>query len=188
MAKVRFNLKASRFPMLSQFFGPSVAIRSNGDTDYIVTDAYSGTAANDELGIAQPIYMHNVLPVSHGYQSVDFKTVLDNFCENQGDFDQVIQVEDFNGMNHMLSPAGGQNFVGVAKFDARGHAVKPAVAVDGQVVPMAQEGRDAGIFDGAKRADPKRCKIAHESLRLGRGHLKRDARPRAGQDRYSIGV
>lgn len=111
MAKVRFNLKASRFPMLSQFFGPSVAIRSNGDTDYIVTDAYSGTAANDELGIAQPIYMHNVLPVSHGYQSVDYKTVLDNFCNSQGDFDQVIQVEDFNGMNHMLSPAGGQNFV-----------------------------------------------------------------------------
>jgi hypothetical protein len=111
MAKVRFNVKASRFPMLSQFFGASVAVRSNGDADYVVTDAYTGTAANDEIGIAQPIYMHNVVPVSHGYQSVDYSTFLDNFCNEQDGFDQVIQVEDYNGMNHLISPAGGQNFV-----------------------------------------------------------------------------
>jgi hypothetical protein len=111
MAKVRFNLKAAKFPMLSQFFGPSTSIRSNGDTDYIVTDAYSGVAANDELGIAQPVYMHNVMPVSHGYQSVDYKTILDNTCNEQDSFDQIIQLEDYNGMNHLLSPAGGQNFI-----------------------------------------------------------------------------
>lgn len=111
MAKVRFNLKSARFPMMSQYFGPSVAIRSNGDTDYIVTDAYSGSAANDELGIAQPIYMHNVVPVSHGYQSIDYETILDNFCKEQSGFDQVIQMQDYNGFNHILSPAGGQNFI-----------------------------------------------------------------------------
>lgn len=111
MAKVRFNIKSAKFPLLSQFFGQSVAIRSNGDSDYIVTDAYSGSAANDELGICQPIYMHNVVPVSHGYQSVDYQTKLDNFCNEQSGFDQIIQAQDYNGFNHLISPAGGQNFI-----------------------------------------------------------------------------
>ena len=111
MAKIRFNLKASKFPLVSAFFGPSVAIRSNGDTDYVVTDAYSGTAANDELGIAQPVYMHNVIPVSHGFQSVDYTTPLDNSCAGQDGFDTLIPLKDFNDLNHMLSPGNGQNFI-----------------------------------------------------------------------------
>jgi hypothetical protein len=97
--------------MLSSYFGPSVAIRANGDTDYVVTDAYSGASANDELGLAQPIYMHNVIPASHGYQSVDFTAPLDNSCAGQDGFDTMILMKDFNGLNHFLSPAGGQNFV-----------------------------------------------------------------------------
>jgi hypothetical protein len=96
---------------MSSFFGDSVAIRSNGDTDYVVTDAYSGTAANDELGIAQPIYMHNVIPVSHGFQSVDYATELDNSCAGQSGFDTMIPLRDVNGLNHLLSPANGQNFI-----------------------------------------------------------------------------
>lgn len=111
MPLLRFNLKASKFPLMSSFFGPSVAVRGNGDSDYIVTDAYSGTAANDEIGIAQPIYMHNVVPVSHGLQSVDYDTALDNSCAGQSGFDTLINLQDYNGMNHFLSPAGGQNFV-----------------------------------------------------------------------------
>ena len=111
MAKIRFNLKASKFPLMTAFFGDSVAIRSNGDTDYVVTDAYSGTSANDELGIAQPIYMHNVIPVSHGLQSVDYQTELDNSCKNQSGFDTMIPLRDVNGLNHLLSPANGQNFI-----------------------------------------------------------------------------
>lgn len=111
MAKIRFNLKSSKFPLLSAFFGPSVAIRSNGDTDYVVTDAYSGTSANDELGIAQPVYMHNVIPVSHGFQSVDYTTELDNSCAGQTGFDTLIPLKDFNGLNHMLAPANGANYV-----------------------------------------------------------------------------
>lgn len=111
MPLLRFNLKASKFPMLSSYFGPSVAVRGNGDSDYIVTDAYSGTAANDEIGIPQPIYMHNVFPVSHGLQSIDFDAPLDNACRGQDGFDTLINLQDYNGMNHFLSPAGGQNFV-----------------------------------------------------------------------------
>lgn len=133
MANIRFNLKASKFPLLSSFFGPSVAIRANGDTDYVVTDAYTGTAANDEMGIAQPIYMHNVLPVSHGYQSVDYDATLDNTCKNQSGFDQAIALRDFNGLNHLFSPAGGQNFVSSNGRDWAPAQLPSATRLSGEV-------------------------------------------------------
>jgi len=111
MSLIRFNLKSSKFPLLSHYFGPSVAIRSNGDTDYVVTDAYSGRAANDELGLAQPVYLHNVMPRAYGFQSIDYNTELDNSCGNQSNFDFMIPLEDFNGLHHYLSPGFGNNYI-----------------------------------------------------------------------------
>jgi hypothetical protein len=111
MANYRFNLRAAKFPLLSNFFGPSVAVRSRGDSDYITTNAYTGSAADDDLGIPQPMYMHNVMPVSHGVQSIAYSTALDNTCKNQSGFDQVIKAQDYYGLNHMICPAQGQNFV-----------------------------------------------------------------------------
>lgn len=107
----RCNIEAAHFPLLSSYFGRSVAIRSPDDGDYIVTDSFSGTAANDEIGIAQPIYMHNVMPVSHGLQAVGYKTELDESLGNNKDFDQAIVLRTRNEQQHLLSPAGGRNYV-----------------------------------------------------------------------------
>ena len=75
MTTYRLNLEAAQFPLLSYYFGPSVVIRTKSDNDYIVTDAYTGNAiANAEVGIAQPLYMHNVMPSSYGYESVGYRT------------------------------------------------------------------------------------------------------------------
>ena len=107
----RCNLKASRFPLLTHYFGRSVASRGPDDTDYVVTDSYTGTAANDEIGIPMPIYMHNVVPVSHGLQSVGYVTNLDYANAEETDFDQAIVLRASNENTHLLVPASGRNYI-----------------------------------------------------------------------------
>lgn len=107
----RCNIKAAHFPLLTNYFGRSVAVRSPDDGDYIVTDSFSGTAANDEIGIAQPIYMHNVMPASHGIQSVGYRQELDYSLQNKTDFDQAVILRTKNEQQHILVPAQGRNYV-----------------------------------------------------------------------------
>jgi hypothetical protein len=107
----RTNIEAAHFPLLTSYFGRSVAVRSPDDGDYIVTDSFSGTAANDEIGIIQPIYMHNVMPVSHGLQSVHYKVRLDNGLLTNFDFDQAIILRTQSEHEHILAPAQGINYV-----------------------------------------------------------------------------
>jgi hypothetical protein len=74
MPTYRLNVEAANFPLLSYWFGPSVVLRSNRDSDYVVTDSYTGNEiANKEIGICQPWYMHNVMPTSYGYESIGFR-------------------------------------------------------------------------------------------------------------------
>jgi hypothetical protein len=123
----RCNIEAAHFPLLSSYFGRSVAVRSPDDGDYIVTDSFSGTAANDEIGIAQPIYMHNVLPVSHGLQSVGYKVELDNSMLDNTDFDQAIILRTRNEQQHILAPAAGRNYVN--KFGTNWNTGVPSAAI-----------------------------------------------------------
>jgi hypothetical protein len=122
----RCNIKAAHFPLLSAYMGRSVAIRSPDDSDYIVTDSFSGTAANDEIGIAQPIYMHNIMPASHGLQSVGYKMELDESLGVNKDFDQAIILRTKNEQQHILVPAAGRNYVN-----------KSGVSWDTSVAPTA---------------------------------------------------
>ena len=107
----RCNIKAAHFPLLSSYLGRSVASRSPEDSDYVVTDAYSGAAANDDIGLAQPIYMHNVMPVSHGLQSVGYATELDNSLSPYTNFDQVLVLRTANEHPHLFVPGAGVNYI-----------------------------------------------------------------------------
>lgn len=109
----RLNVKAAHFPLLSSYMGRSVAMRSPDDSDYVVTDSYTGTSANDEIGLGQPIYMHNVMPVSHGLQSVGYKVELDNSDNSKVDFDQALILRSRNETRHILVPARGANYINI---------------------------------------------------------------------------
>jgi hypothetical protein len=102
----RLNLKAAHFPLTSYHFGRSVIVRNPDDTDYIVTDGYTGTAANYEMGIPQPLYMHNVLPVSHGLQSVGYKQEIAAASQSYK-FDRALVLRTKSEQQHLFSPAQG---------------------------------------------------------------------------------
>jgi hypothetical protein len=71
----RLNCIAATFPLVSTFFGRSTMTRAPEDSNYVITNAYSGTQADRDIGIPMPIYMHNVFPTSYGLQSVGFTEV-----------------------------------------------------------------------------------------------------------------
>ncbi len=114
MPLLRYNVKSANFPLLSSFLGASISVRSNGDTDYVITDAYTGTQANNEIGIAQPIYLHNVMPSNYGFQSIGYKHVIANYIAPSSNFtmfDQAIILRSADEERYLLSPAQGTNYI-----------------------------------------------------------------------------
>ena len=109
MTTYRLNLEAAQFPLLSYYFGPSVVIRTKSDNDYIVTDAYTGNAiANAEVGIAQPLYMHNVMPSSYGYESVGYRTEVRPAAglAATGAYNRITLLRNRAEQRHYMSTAG----------------------------------------------------------------------------------
>jgi hypothetical protein len=103
MPTIRFNIEASNFPLLSHYFGPSVAIRSRSDNEYIVTNTYSGTQSDSEIGLAQPLYMHNVVPVADGYQAVGYRQeVAPHLSANGEGYNQVLILRNKAEQRHFL--------------------------------------------------------------------------------------
>lgn len=107
----RLNIKASHFPLLSSHMGASIIQRQPGDSDYIVTDAYTGRVANNEIGIPDAIYMHNVMPTSFGYQSVDYKRVHQHLISEELDFNRIIPLRGLDEYKKYLVPAKGKNYI-----------------------------------------------------------------------------
>lgn len=71
----RLNNTAATFPLVSTFFGRSTLTRAPEDSNYIITNAYSGAQADRDIGIPMPLYMHNVMPTTQGLTSVGYKQV-----------------------------------------------------------------------------------------------------------------
>lgn len=105
----RLNLTASSMPLLTRHYGASVAGRGRLDTDYVITNQYSGSQADAFIGIPTCIYQHNVLPYTHGVKSVGYKKVHGGFKGNF-DFDSVFTLRSATGVA-LFSPAKGLNYV-----------------------------------------------------------------------------
>lgn len=129
----RCNLKAANFPLLTSYFGRSVAVRAPDDSDYISSDSFTGTAANDEIGIAQVIYCHNIMPNSHGVQSVGYSVELDNSLSNLSNFDQALILRSKSEQTHILSPASGVNYINSGGSVWSAQASQDAIKLGGPV-------------------------------------------------------
>lgn len=112
MSKLVFrgNLTASYFPLVATNYGHSIAIRDRNDSDYIISNAFSGAMADFFIGIPIPIYMHNCLPTDLGIRAVGFKEHFAALINRETDFDQVLVVRDGSDKFSLLVPAQGKNY------------------------------------------------------------------------------
>lgn len=103
----RLNTIAAAFPLISTYFGRSTLARGAEDSNYIVTNAYTGAQADRDLGIPMPMYMHNVMPTTPGLKSVGYEEIA---APTPGYlFDSCFPILTNNNSRYLYSPCRGAN-------------------------------------------------------------------------------
>jgi len=111
MAQVsyRANLGASTFPFLSENQGQSIIVKQQ-DNMYIPA-VESGGRDNQDVGIPQIYYCHNVLPTSQGYSSVGYSRVCNAVAGETG-FSTVFVLRDSSeNKAYFCHTTNNKNFV-----------------------------------------------------------------------------
>jgi hypothetical protein len=110
---IRLNLTAAYIPLCVSFSGQQTAVRSVEDTNYVITNAYSGEGADKDLGIPMVIYGENILPTIQGMQSVSYKeeVLANQLRPSETRFDRAIILRDKNETRYLFSPGNGTNLV-----------------------------------------------------------------------------
>lgn len=101
----RLNNTAATFPLVSTFFGRSTLTRAPEDSNYIITNAYSGAQADRDIGIPMPLYMHNVLPTTQGLTSVGYKQVAPS---TDGTFDEATLLRTSEDSRYIYAASAGK--------------------------------------------------------------------------------
>lgn len=102
-SKVRCNLLAADFPLLSGLYGKSVVVAQN-DMHYVRPNAFTGSEADKNIGIPQNIFCENVLPSSYGLQSIAFDAAVVGGVVAQTDFDQAFYLRDVSEARTLFVP------------------------------------------------------------------------------------
>lgn len=105
----RLNLTAAAFPLLSRYSSRSIYSRSRTDTNYVVSNGYSGTFADRDIGIPMPIYLENVLPTTYGFKSVGYTEHLPS--TNNNNFNSCFTLRSSKENRYLYSPAQGKNYI-----------------------------------------------------------------------------
>lgn len=104
----RLNNTAATFPLVSTWFGRSTLTRAPEDSNYVITNAYSGAQADRDIGIPMPIYMHNVMPTTQGLQSVGYRQVAPN---GEGStFGEAMVLRTSENSRYLYAPEAGKLF------------------------------------------------------------------------------
>jgi hypothetical protein len=85
--------------------------RSPEDSNYIITNAYSGAQADRDIGIPMPVYMHNVMPTTEGLSSIGYKQVAAPFSQTANDFDQAFILRTWDDSRYVFVPANGAAYI-----------------------------------------------------------------------------
>lgn len=107
---VRLNLTSASFPLISTNIGRSGFTRMRDDTNYVITNQYSGSQADRDIGIPMPMYMHNVIPTTQGLKSVGYEKILTGL-RGIKHFDKVIMLRSKDERKNFFVPAGGRNYI-----------------------------------------------------------------------------
>lgn len=106
---MRCNLAATIFPFASPLSGRTIIVPQY-DQNYEKTLVSSADTDKDK-GIPQALYMHNVMPQSHGYQAIGYDTYIPAMSGNPTDFDQIFPIQDPTLARCLFVPAGGKNYI-----------------------------------------------------------------------------
>lgn len=102
----RANLNDPEFPFVSSFQGRTII--SQGLDQHYQNNPFS--KGDDDRGIPEALYMHNVMPSIQGYKSASYSKIVDPTADT--DFTDVFPVKDFVGNRGMLGvTASGKTFV-----------------------------------------------------------------------------
>lgn len=92
----RANLTASEFPFLSEFQGRSVIL----------------PGIDQDGGIPQAYYMHNVLPTQRGLTSVGYTNIINAPADQDGTFAQIFSIRDSDeNVGYFGRTLSGRNYV-----------------------------------------------------------------------------
>lgn len=110
--KLRCNLAAAIFPFAAPLAGRTIIVPQY-DQNYERT-LVSAADTDKDKGIPQAVYMHNVMPLTSGYQSIGYDSLLDAMPGNHTDFDAAFQLQNPDLARFIFVPAAGKNYL----FDA----------------------------------------------------------------------
>lgn len=106
----RANLTAAEYPMLSTLQGRNVIIP---DIDQNFSRQLSSPKNKDrDVGIAQPYYMHNVMPTDAGVISVGYNTDVLPPLDTDNTFTDATLIRDsFENVGYFVNTSSGRNYV-----------------------------------------------------------------------------
>ena len=107
----RGNLNAATWPFLSTQQGRSVII-GQLDTNASKFAQFGGRDADRDVGIPQALFMQNVFPTAHGFQSVGFAEKIPGIYSGLGRaFDKAFIIKDIEDRKTILSPGAGYMYI-----------------------------------------------------------------------------
>jgi len=110
----RANLNSGFFPFLSRYQGQTVII-SGKDQAFKNSQVIGETDKDEDKGIPQLYYCHNVIPTVQGIQSIG---IVQRFAGIPGVtiFSEIFSIRDIEENKFLFSPSGGVNYIYNANF------------------------------------------------------------------------
>ena len=102
----RLNLSSAIFPFYTEAAGDTI-ITPNLDENF---DRYNAANTTPDKGVPQVLYMHNVLPIAGGFQSVGYDVQIAGM-PGHTDFDRAYDLRNSDLGKFIFVPAGGMNYI-----------------------------------------------------------------------------
>lgn len=128
--KMRCNLAATIFPFASPLAGRTIIVPQY-DQNYEKTLVSSADTDKDK-GIPQAVYMHNVMPVASGYQSIGYVEYLEAMDGDPTDFDAAFPIQNTDLARFIMVPSAGKNYLWDAQVGLW-RSVSPITGLPGNV-------------------------------------------------------
>lgn len=102
----RLNLASALFPFYTEAAGRTIMLPQLDEN----FDRYNAANTAPDKGVPQVFYMHNVVPIAGGFQSIGYTKQLDGIV-GENDFDTCFPILVDGGNTVLFSPAGGKNYI-----------------------------------------------------------------------------
>ena len=102
----RLNLASSIFPFFTEAAGRTIMMPEQDEN----WDRYNAANTTQDKGVPQVFYMHNVVPIANGFQSIGYDTQLPGLAGHT-DFDHAFPLFNSDLSRFIFVPAQGANYI-----------------------------------------------------------------------------